>query len=64
VNFLLDRGANCEEVNDGARNRTPLIAAVNSGNVKLVELLVSRGANINLMVEEVSIRRHLFLSSQ
>lgn len=44
--FLLDHGADVNSGSDGGE--TPLSAAVECGSLAMVELLLSRGANVNL----------------
>jgi ankyrin repeat protein len=43
--LLFDAGAKLETVN--RRRRTPLLEAVNTGNVEMIRLLIARGAEVN-----------------
>jgi len=45
---LLDSGADIEK-RSGALDETPLMDAVKNGNKKMVDLLISKGANINVV---------------
>jgi ankyrin repeat protein len=45
VNVLLNRGAEIEKKTD--RNGTPLMAAAGQDDLRMIEMLLNRGANVN-----------------